>query len=191
MWDLKPGHDNGGPFKEIDTTAPGLKIGEHLPKLAKHGDRLAVLRGMSTKEGDHGRGTYLMRTGNCPAPRASSTRARRARVEGTRRREGRAAELRQHRAAAVLRAGRVRPRLPRPGHAPLIVGENQNFDNPQGNGIDSDPEGRGPRPAEGDRRRDRRGPARPAPRDAGRVRRRPAPARSPRATPPPTTAPSG
>ena len=29
MWDLKSGHQNGGPFKEIDTTAPGLKIGEH------------------------------------------------------------------------------------------------------------------------------------------------------------------
>ena len=66
LFDLKPGHANGGPFKEIATAAPGLKIGEHLPKLAAHGKSLAVVRGMSTKEGDHGRATFLLRTGNLP-----------------------------------------------------------------------------------------------------------------------------
>lgn len=66
LWDLKPGHENGGPYKEIQTNAPGLRIGEHLPQIAKFGDRLAVLRGMSTKEGDHGRATFLMRTGSLP-----------------------------------------------------------------------------------------------------------------------------
>src|SRR5262245_31501255 len=66
LFDLKVGHTNGGPYKEIQTKAPGLKFGEHLPKLAEHGERIAVLRGMSTKEGDHARGTYLMRTGNLP-----------------------------------------------------------------------------------------------------------------------------
>lgn len=65
LWDLKPDHENGGPYKQIEA-APDLKIGEHLPKLAKHGKNLAVLRGMSTKEGDHARGTYLMRTGQLP-----------------------------------------------------------------------------------------------------------------------------
>jgi len=65
-FDLKPNHENGGEFKEIETSAPGLQISEHLPKLAQFGHRLAVLRGLSTKEGDHGRGTYLMRTGFKP-----------------------------------------------------------------------------------------------------------------------------
>jgi hypothetical protein len=65
-FDLKPNHENGGEFKEIETSAPGLRISEHLPKLAEFGNRLAVLRGLSTKEGDHGRGTYLMRTGYKP-----------------------------------------------------------------------------------------------------------------------------
>jgi hypothetical protein len=65
-FDLKPNHENGGEFKEIATSAPGLRISEHLPKLAEFGHRLAVLRGVSTKEGDHGRGTYLMRTGYKP-----------------------------------------------------------------------------------------------------------------------------
>ncbi|HEX4608518.1 MAG TPA: DUF1501 domain-containing protein, partial [Urbifossiella sp.] len=67
LWDRKVGHENGGPYGEVDTTAPGLRIGEHLPNLAMLGHHLAVLRGMSTKEGDHGRGTYLMRTGVVPS----------------------------------------------------------------------------------------------------------------------------
>ena len=65
-FDLKPNHENGGEFKEIETKAPGLRFSEHLPKLAQYGDRLAVIRGLNTKEGDHGRGTYLMRTGHKP-----------------------------------------------------------------------------------------------------------------------------
>jgi hypothetical protein len=66
LWDLKAGHPNGGPYKEIATKAAGLRIGEHLPKLASWGDRLAVIRSMSTKEGDHSRASYLLRTGNLP-----------------------------------------------------------------------------------------------------------------------------
>ena len=65
-FDLKPEHANGGQFKPIATTADGLQISEHLPKLAKQGQHLAVIRSVSTKEGDHGRGTYLMRTGYIP-----------------------------------------------------------------------------------------------------------------------------
>lgn len=65
-WDLKPGHPNGGEFKEIQTASPGLRFSEHLPKLAALSDNLAVLRGLTTREGDHGRGTYLMRTGYSP-----------------------------------------------------------------------------------------------------------------------------
>jgi hypothetical protein len=62
-FDMKPGHANGGEFKEIATSVPGLKLSEHLPKLAQHADQLSIIRGLSTREGDHGRGTYLMRTG--------------------------------------------------------------------------------------------------------------------------------
>ena len=66
LWDLKPGHANGGPFREIATRVPGLKIGEHLPKIAGHVDRIAVVRSMSTKQGDHGIAAYQMRTGYLP-----------------------------------------------------------------------------------------------------------------------------
>lgn len=65
-FDLKPGHENGGEFKEIETNIPGVKFSEHLPKLATMTEHLAILRGLSTKEGDHGRGTHLMHTGFAP-----------------------------------------------------------------------------------------------------------------------------
>lgn len=65
-FDPKPGHANGGPFKAIATSAPGVQISEHLPKLAKHMDRAAIIRSMFTKEGDHNRATTLMRTGYLP-----------------------------------------------------------------------------------------------------------------------------
>lgn len=67
-FDPKPGHKNGGPFKSIETASPGLRISEHLPRLAKQSQHLAVLRGLSSKEGDHGRGTFMMRTGRSPDP---------------------------------------------------------------------------------------------------------------------------
>jgi hypothetical protein len=65
-FDLKPGHANGGPYKEIATAVPGIRISEHLPKIAKFMDHMAIVRSMSTKEGDHGRAAYLMRTGYLP-----------------------------------------------------------------------------------------------------------------------------
>src|SRR6478752_9056521 len=65
-FDMKPGHANGGEFKEVATAVPGFRFSEHLPNLAKHADRLAVVRSLSTKEGDHARGTHLVRTGHSP-----------------------------------------------------------------------------------------------------------------------------
>jgi hypothetical protein len=65
-FDLKPGHTNGGPYQEVRTSSPDLRISEYLPKTARFGDRLAVIRSMSTKEGEHGRATFLLRTGYQP-----------------------------------------------------------------------------------------------------------------------------
>jgi hypothetical protein len=65
-FDMKPGHANGGEFKELPTVVPGLRFSEHLPQLAKQADRLAIVRSLSTKEGDHARGTHLVRTGHSP-----------------------------------------------------------------------------------------------------------------------------
>ena len=65
-FDMKPGHENGGEFKEIATNVPGVRFSEHMPRLAQHADKLAIIRSLNTKEGDHERGSYLMRTGQRP-----------------------------------------------------------------------------------------------------------------------------
>ena len=61
-FDPKPGREEQGETKAIQTKTPGVLFGEHLPKLAGMADRLAVLRGMTTETGAHEQGTYLMRT---------------------------------------------------------------------------------------------------------------------------------
>jgi uncharacterized protein (DUF1501 family) len=63
LFDLKPGHPNGGPFRETRTSVPGVRISEHLPRLARNMNDIAIVRSMSTREGDHGRASYLLRTG--------------------------------------------------------------------------------------------------------------------------------
>lgn len=62
-FDLKPGTANAGEFKPIDTSVPGLQISEHFPAVAKVMNHAAVLRGMTTAEGAHGRARYYMHTG--------------------------------------------------------------------------------------------------------------------------------
>jgi hypothetical protein len=65
-FDPKPGHANGGPFHAIQTSASGVSISEHLPGLARQMNHAAVIRSMSTKEGDHNRATSLMQSGYLP-----------------------------------------------------------------------------------------------------------------------------
>lgn len=65
-FDLKPSHKNGGPFKEIDTSVPGIRISEHLPRIAQRAEHLAIIRSMSTTEGDHSRATRHLSTGYEP-----------------------------------------------------------------------------------------------------------------------------
>jgi hypothetical protein len=62
-FDLKPGNLNGGPFRPIDTSAKGVQISEHLPKLAKLGNHLTIIRSVTHREGDHARATHLMQSG--------------------------------------------------------------------------------------------------------------------------------
>src|SRR5262245_66297720 len=62
-FDPKPGEETGGPLKAIDTSVPGIRVTELLPTVAKQMKHLAVVRSMTTKEGDHGRATYELRTG--------------------------------------------------------------------------------------------------------------------------------
>jgi hypothetical protein len=66
-WDPKPGHANGGETKAIDTAVAGIRIADNLPQLAKQTDKLAIIRSLQTREGEHGRATYLMHTSSLPS----------------------------------------------------------------------------------------------------------------------------
>lgn len=66
LWDLKPGHENGGPFREIATSVSGMQISEHLPNLASLASDFSIIRSMSTREGDHSRARFVSMTGYTP-----------------------------------------------------------------------------------------------------------------------------
>jgi uncharacterized protein (DUF1501 family) len=67
-WDPKPKTDTGGPFRSIETSVPGVRISELLPRTALQMHRLALVRGVNTKEDDHGKGHYMMHTGRREMP---------------------------------------------------------------------------------------------------------------------------
>ncbi|MDA7657279.1 DUF1501 domain-containing protein [Verrucomicrobia bacterium] len=69
-FDLKPEapSEYRGEFSPISTNVPGVQISEHLPKLAKRMDQLALIRGISHNLADHGLGTRYLATGNRPQP---------------------------------------------------------------------------------------------------------------------------
>ncbi len=65
-FDPKPGRPTGGPFKAIETNVKGIRISEHLPRLAKQMKRMALVRSLTSKEGNHERARHLMHTGYPP-----------------------------------------------------------------------------------------------------------------------------
>ncbi len=67
-WDPKPGTKEGGPFKAIKTSVRGIEICEHLPQVAALAEHLAILRGMTSREGNHQRAAQLLHTGYSPNP---------------------------------------------------------------------------------------------------------------------------
>jgi Protein of unknown function (DUF1501) len=66
-FDPKKGRD-AGPFSAIATRTPNLSLCEHLPQIADVSDRLAVVRSLTSKEGNHQRARYLGHTGYAPNP---------------------------------------------------------------------------------------------------------------------------
>jgi hypothetical protein len=65
-WDPKPGRPTGGDFRAIETTVSGVRISEHLPQLAREMKHLAVVRSMTSREGNHQRARYLVHSGYPP-----------------------------------------------------------------------------------------------------------------------------
>ena len=69
-FDMKPDapDTHRGEFKEISTNVPGIRISEHLPKLAKCTDKFTILRGVSHSLAAHRLGSEYLMTGNRPLP---------------------------------------------------------------------------------------------------------------------------
>lgn len=67
-FDPHPGGKIGGGTKAIATPIPTIQLAEGFPRLAEQMQRVALIRSMVSKEGDHERGTYLMKTGYRPDP---------------------------------------------------------------------------------------------------------------------------
>lgn len=69
-WDPKPDAPAQirGDYKPIDTVVPGIQIGELLPRLARHTDKLCLLRAVSTGDNAHSSSGYYMLTGRPHLP---------------------------------------------------------------------------------------------------------------------------
>jgi len=72
MWDLKPNAplEYRGPFQPIATSAPGVRLCEHLPMLAKQAHHIALINsvGATVNTNDHHAGYYHNLTGHVPDP---------------------------------------------------------------------------------------------------------------------------
>ncbi len=68
MWDMKPGSANGGEHKPAKTAASGIEINERFKKIGEQFKNLSLIRSMSSGEGDHDRGRFVMNTGHQPSP---------------------------------------------------------------------------------------------------------------------------
>ncbi len=69
VFDLKPEAppEFRGDFRPIDTTARGLQICEHLPTLARQGDKFSLLRSFTHNNSGHGLADHYMLTGYAPS----------------------------------------------------------------------------------------------------------------------------
>ena len=55
-----------GEFKPISTATPGIQFCEHLPLLAQHSEKMAIVRSIHHRHGGHQQGMYVSLTGHDP-----------------------------------------------------------------------------------------------------------------------------
>jgi hypothetical protein len=65
-FDPKPGAEGAAGMRAIATDVAGIRVGELLPKLARHAGRMAIIRSIVSAEGNHARAVHLMHTGYAP-----------------------------------------------------------------------------------------------------------------------------
>jgi hypothetical protein len=70
MWDLKPEApvEVRGDFRPVATSVSGIRVCEHLPKLARVMDRMTVVRSLHHVINDHGAGPRYVLSGRLPGP---------------------------------------------------------------------------------------------------------------------------
>jgi hypothetical protein len=68
IWDMKPDAppEIRGEFRPVPTSVPGIRITEHLPRLAKLAKRFTIVRSMTHTSLFHNSATYLVTTGQVP-----------------------------------------------------------------------------------------------------------------------------
>jgi hypothetical protein len=71
IWDMKPDAppEIRGEFKPQTTNVPGIRITEHLPRLARHADQYVIIRSLSHGDSSHGSAGHAMLTGHLPKVR--------------------------------------------------------------------------------------------------------------------------
>lgn len=70
MWDMKPDAPDGvrSPFQPIQTRVPGMLLGDQLPQIAEHADKLSIIRSLVHKTTDHQTAVYHALTGRVMVP---------------------------------------------------------------------------------------------------------------------------
>ncbi|MBI3856599.1 MAG: DUF1501 domain-containing protein [Planctomycetes bacterium] len=61
-FDLKPGAATQGPTEALKTAVDGIQISSHLPNLARHMDKIAIINSLNSTQGAHAQGQYFMHT---------------------------------------------------------------------------------------------------------------------------------
>jgi hypothetical protein len=79
MWDMKPDAPAGirSEFQPIDTVVPGIQICDQMPQVAKHTDKLAIVRSLTHRSNDHIPSVYHTLTGRIDPTLAGAPRQRR------------------------------------------------------------------------------------------------------------------
>jgi hypothetical protein len=77
-WDPKPNApaEIRGAFGSVPTTLPGVRLCEHLPRLARLTDRYAIVRSLTHDDTDHGSALYVTLTGRFHARKSSNPLAK-------------------------------------------------------------------------------------------------------------------
>jgi hypothetical protein len=67
-FDPKPGTPSAGGTRALDTAVKGVQLAEGFDRLAAQIEHVSLIRSVVSKEGDHERGTYTLKTGHRPEP---------------------------------------------------------------------------------------------------------------------------